>query len=65
MVPSVVHSKFSYDLMVITSLRISSSMYLSYLMNFKVHRFKADPLPIMTHLTTKSETMTVMKSGSI
>ena len=30
------------------------------LMNFRVHRFQVDPLSIMTHLTTKSKTMTAM-----
>ena len=63
MVPSVVHSKLSYAFMVITSLMISASLYPSYLMNFKVHRFKVDPLSIMTHLIAKSKTIIAMWSG--
>lgn len=60
MVPLVVHSKFSYALMVMNSLRISSSVYPAFLMNFKVQIFRVDPLSIMTRLMKKSETMTTM-----
>lgn len=65
MVPLVVHSKLSYDLMVINLSIISTSLYPTYLINFKVHRFKADPLSIMTHFTAKSKTMIAMQSQRI
>lgn len=51
--------------MVITSLMISALVYPAYLMNFKAHEFKADPLSIMTLLTAKSETMMAIYSGRI
>ena len=65
MVPSVVHSKLSHALMVITSLRISTLVYPTCLMNLKVHRFKVDRLSFMICLTAKSKTMMAMQSGSI
>ena len=65
MVPLVVCSKLSYALMVITSLMISTLEYPTFLIYFRVHRFKADPLSIMTRLIAKSETITAMRSGSM
>ena len=42
---------------------MSASVYPACLINFKVHKFRADPLSIMTRLTAKSETITAMRSG--
>ena len=61
-VPSLVLSKLSYALIVITLFIISTLVYPSFLMNINVKRFKDYSLSIMTLLTENSKTITMIPS---
>jgi hypothetical protein len=63
MVPSVLCSRLSYALMVMISFVMYALEYLAHFMNFKVHKFKAEPLSIKMHLTAKLDTIMAMRSG--
>ena len=46
MVPSEVRSRLSYAFIVMISSVIIASAHPNYFMNFRVHKFRADPLSI-------------------